>query len=84
MQADMFNLYPTIGEVNGRRSNYSMAIIKGEKREFGKCDVEIKNWNVESREEIRGEITRTYLNMDYVSPVYELIKEHGNVELSKC
>ncbi len=32
MQADMFNLYPAIGEVNGRRSNYSMAIINGEKR----------------------------------------------------
>ena len=28
MQADMYNLYPAIGEVNGRRSNYSMAIIK--------------------------------------------------------
>ena len=40
MQADMFNLYPSIGEVNGRR-NYSMAIIKGEEREFSKYDVEI-------------------------------------------
>ena len=52
MQADMFNLYPAIGEVNGRRSNYSMAIINGEKREFGKCDVEI--------------IARTYMYMDSV------------------
>ena len=41
MQADMYNLYPAIGEVNGRRSNYSMSIIEGENREFGKCDVEI-------------------------------------------
>ena len=54
MQADMFNLYPAIGEVNGRRSNYSMAIIEGEKREFGKCDVEIKNKKVEPKESIRG------------------------------
>ena len=54
MQADMYNLYPAIGEVNGRRSNYSMAIIKGEKREFGKCDVEIKNHKVEPKESIRG------------------------------
>ena len=61
MQADLFNLYPAIGEVNGRRSNYSMAIINGEKREFGKCDVEIKNKKVEPKESIRGEITRTYL-----------------------
>ena len=68
MQADMFNLYPAIGEVNGRRSNYSMAIINGEKREFGKCDVEIKNKKVEPKESIRGEIARTYLYMDSVYP----------------
>jgi len=64
MQADMFNLYPAIGEVNGRRSNYSMAIIE----EFGKCDVEIKNKKVEPKESIRGEIARTYLYMDSVYP----------------
>ena len=68
MQADMFNLYLAIGEVNGRRSNYSMAIIAGEKREFGKCDVEIKSRKVEPREEIRGEIARTYMYMDSVYP----------------
>ena len=68
MQADMFNLYPAIGEANGRRSNYSMAIIKGEKREFGKCDVEIKSRKVEPRDEIRGEIARTYMYMDSVYP----------------
>ena len=68
MQADMFNLYPAIGEVNGRRSNYSMAIINGEKREFGECDIEIKNKKVEPKESIRGEIARTYLYMDSVYP----------------
>ena len=68
MQADMFNLYPAIGEVNGRRSNYSMAIIKGEKREFGKCEVEIKSRKVEPKESIRGEIARTYLYMNSVYP----------------
>ena len=68
MQADMFNLYPAIGEVNGRRSNYSMGIIEGERREFGKCDVEIKSRKVEPREEIRGEIARTYMYMDSVYP----------------
>ena len=45
-----------------------MAIIKGEKREFGKCDVEIKSRKVEPREEIRGEIARTYMYMDSVYP----------------
>ena len=68
MQADMYNLYPAIGEVNGRRSNYSMAIISGEKREFGECDIEIDNKTVEPKESIRGEIARTYLYMDSVYP----------------
>ena len=45
-----------------------MAIIKGEKREFGKCDVEIKNKKVEPKESIRGEIARTYMYMDSVYP----------------
>ena len=77
IQADMFNLYPAIGEVNGRRSNYSMGIIEGEKREFGKCDVEIKNRKVEPREEIRGEIARTYLYMDLVYPDRGIILEEN-------
>ena len=34
MQADMFNLYPVIGEVNEKRSNFTMAIIEEETREF--------------------------------------------------
>ena len=75
MQADMFNLYPAIREVNGRRSNYSMGIIEGEKREFGKCDVEIKSRKVEPREEIRGEIARTYMYMDSVYPGRSIISK---------
>ena len=42
-------------------SNYSLVIINGEKRDFGECDVEIKNKTVEPRVSIRGEIARTYL-----------------------
>jgi len=45
-----------------------MEIINGEKRKFGKCDVEIKNKKVEPKESIRGEIARTYLYMDSVYP----------------
>ena len=68
MAADMYNLFPSIGEVNGLRSNYSMAIIEGEQRKFGKCDVEIKSRKVEPRDEVRGEIARTYFYMDSVYP----------------
>ena len=45
-----------------------MTIIKGEDREFGKCDVEIKSPKVEPRDEVRGEIARTYMYMDSVYP----------------
>ena len=62
----MYNLYPSVGEVNGLRSNYSMAEIPGEERKFGRCDVEIEDRKFEPRPEIRGEIARTYLYMDSV------------------
>jgi deoxyribonuclease-1 len=45
-----------------------MAIIVGEEREFGRCDVEIKNQQIEPRESIRGEIARTYMYMDSAYP----------------
>ena len=45
-----------------------MVIIKGQNREFGECDVEIKSRKVEPKESIRGEIARTYLYMDSVYP----------------
>ncbi|MCP4137961.1 MAG: endonuclease I [bacterium] len=68
MQADMYNLYPAIGEVNGARSNYSMAMIPGEERRFGDCDIEIKNKKVEPPPSIRGDIARTYQYMNAVYP----------------
>jgi deoxyribonuclease-1 len=74
-QADMYNLYLKIGEVNGRRSNYSMAIINGEKREFGKCDVEIENKKVEQKANIRGKIARINLYMDSFYPSREIISK---------
>lgn len=68
MEADMYNLYPAVGEVNGDRSNYSMAEIPGEKREYGACDVEIEEEKIEPREAVRGLIARTYLYMDRTYP----------------
>ena len=34
MEADMYNLVPAIGEVNGDRSNYGYATLQGELREY--------------------------------------------------
>ena len=70
MQADLYNLQPVIGEVNLLRSNYQIAIINGENREFGECDIEIKNNKVEPNEKIRGNIARTYMYMELNYPKY--------------
>ena len=66
----MYNLQPVIGEVNLLRSNYQIAIINGENREFGECDIEIKNNKVEPNEKIRGNIARTYMYMELNYPKY--------------
>jgi deoxyribonuclease-1 len=68
MEADLYNLWPAIGEVNGRRSNYAMAMIEGEARQFGACDVEIAGRKIEPRPSIRGDIARTYFYMDWAYP----------------
>ena len=69
MQADMHNLVPAIGEVNGLRSNYSFAMIPGEDRRFGPvCDMEIKNRKTEPPADVRGDIARTYFYMDNAYP----------------
>ena len=77
MEADMFNLFPAIGEVNGLRSNYPMTIIEGEKRQFGKGDVEIKRRKVEPRDEVRGESARTYMYMESVYPAKGIISNQN-------
>ena len=63
IEADMYNLQPTIGEVNQLRKNFKMSIISGEKRIFGKCDFEVQNKFVEPSPNIRGDIARTYFYM---------------------
>ena len=68
MEADLYNLWPAIGEVNGNRSNYSMAMILGEAREYGGCDLEIQDKKVEPRPEVRGDIARTYMYMNLAYP----------------
>lgn len=65
MEADMMNLVPSVGELNGDRSNYKFGIISGEKRTYGACDFEIntKRRMVEPNPSVRGNIARIYLYM---------------------
>ena len=63
MEADLYNLQPTIGEINQQRQNFKMSIIPGEKRNYGICDFEVQNKFVEPSPNIRGNIARTYFYM---------------------
>ena len=65
MEADMHNLVPAIGEINGDRSNFKYAMIEGEKRLYGKVNMEIEfsSRKAEPKESIFGDIARTYFYM---------------------
>ena len=75
MQADMYNLYPAVGEINGLRSNYSFSMIPGEPRRFGSCDMEIENRKAEPPKHIRGDIARTYFYMNWAYPGHGIISK---------
>lgn len=64
MEADMYNLFPAVGELNADRKNYHFGIIAGEEREYGACDFEVKDKIAEPKENIRGDIARTYFYME--------------------
>lgn len=73
MQCDMYNLVPVIGEVNGDRKNFSMALIPGEERRYGACDVEIKDRKFEPPPAVRGDIARIYMYMEETYPGHGVI-----------
>lgn len=68
MEADLYNLMPEAAETNRLRSNYDPAMIAEKQRDFGTCDFEIENRRFEPRPEIRGDMARIYLYMDYAYP----------------
>jgi deoxyribonuclease-1 len=65
MEADMHNLVPAIGEINGDRSNYKYGMIPGEQRLYGRPDMEIAFTQriAEPPESVFGDIARIYFYM---------------------
>jgi deoxyribonuclease-1 len=72
MQADMFNLYPAIGAVNGLRSNYNFTMLPEEASDFDSCKMKIENRKAEPPERARGRIARTYMYMDETYNRYKM------------
>jgi deoxyribonuclease I len=72
MEADLYNLYPEIGELNGLRSNFSMAAISkpyGPKAiTFGNCLAVIEDRKFEPMDQAKGIVARIYMYMDEAYP----------------
>jgi len=65
MEADMHNLVPAIGEINGDRSNFKYGMIEAEQHFYGKVKMKI-DFSVkraEPRQEVYGDIARIYFYM---------------------
>jgi len=65
MEADLFNLYPSVGEVNGDRSNYQYGLVAGGAALYGACTtrVDFKARSAEPRDEVKGLVARSTFYM---------------------
>ena len=71
MQADLYNLYPSIGAVNALRLNYRYGVVEGEP--LGNCLMKIKDRKAEPPNYAKGVVARVALYFDAVYPKYTLI-----------
>jgi len=65
MEADLFNLYPSVGEVNGDRSNFNYGMVSGVAPQYGQCTtkVDFQQKTAEPRDEVKGLVARTTFYM---------------------
>lgn len=80
MEADMHNLTPAIGEVNGDRSNFSFGELPEQPAQYGQCSTQVAfaARMVEPRDEIKGQIARTYF---YIHDRYNLTMSRQQQQL---
>jgi len=65
MEADLFNLYPSVGEVNGDRSNFNYGMASAVSPQYGQCKtkVDFDQRTAEPRDEVKGLVARTTFYM---------------------
>ncbi|MCW7555273.1 endonuclease [Endozoicomonas gorgoniicola] len=66
MEADLHNLTPAVGEVNGDRSNYRFGFLLDTPEMYGQCDFKVNFKERKAQPPIakRGKIARIYLYME--------------------
>ena len=79
IQADMYNLYPSIGAVNVMRSNYEYTENLGNSENFGTCEMRVVKGKAEPPNRARGQIARTYFYMEDSYPQFHMSTEQRNL-----
>jgi deoxyribonuclease-1 len=85
MEADLHNLFPVVGEVNGVRSDLPMGILDPPERShhrptnevftFGACKSSIARGVFLPRPEVRGDVARAALYMDRAYPSRRILDD---------
>jgi deoxyribonuclease-1 len=77
MEADLYNLFPEVGEVNALRSNYSMAEVGAlgsfSGTTFGGCGARVFASKFEPMDFAKGTVARAYLYMDGAYPGHGIV-----------
>lgn len=84
IEADLHNLFPVVGEVNGLRSDLPMGVLDGGRAQshapqatfrFGACQSAIDHGVFMPRREVRGDLARAYKYMHRSYPERHLIDD---------
>lgn len=75
MEADLYNLWPVVGELNGLRSNFQMAMVSGDSISFGKCLAKVGGRQFEPMDQDKGVVARTHLYFDLNYPGRGVVSE---------
>jgi deoxyribonuclease-1 len=73
MEADLYNLVPSVGEVNQLRGHKGMGLVSQSLYDFGACGVKIDNQRIEPPDRVKGFAARTYFYMDQTYPSHGIV-----------
>ena len=76
MEADLHNLFPSVGSVNATRSNYNFEELGDADMPFGEtCPVKLRSRKVEPPARSKGVVARAYLYMDWAYKRYKMSRQ---------
>lgn len=73
MEANLYNLKPSVGSINSLRGNRTMTDLPGDQYK-GQCHFETESGKVEPKDSIKGNIARIYFYMNKAYPNRNIIE----------